>query len=418
LRVAGILSAGSWLIPLVFLVVTRPSWAGDGSAGEPEASGLVVGAEVVLTDPSTSIRAGDRTISPRGERLFRVERLDAGLAAITTSDRMIQGWVNVDQILPLDRAAEHFTRRIAAAPKDVDAYLARAAIKLEGNECDRALVDLDTAVRLAPTDARGFQLRGQVRARTRQFDQAIADFTEAIRIDPTSARAFLGRGLAWDQKRYFDKALADLNEAVRIEPGNPALVLSRGKVCSSRGRHRQAMMDFEWVIRTRPNETAGYVARGEELMEDLQADSAIADFSRALELDPACVSALLLRAKAWKRKSDLGQAIADHAEAVRRAPDNAQAHQTLAWILATCPGPRFRDGRRAVQEGTLACELTQWKNPLNLNSLAAACAESGDYTSAVKWQTRAVELLPIDDPIRPLFRRRLFIYEARHPYRD
>ena len=74
--------------------------------------------------------------------------------------------------------------------------------------------------------------------------------------------------------------------------------------------------------------------------------------------------------------------------------------------------------REASARGRAACELTGWKSPECLNALAAACAESGDYEAAVKWQSRAVELLPLDDKVRPLFRRRLFIYEAKHPYRD
>jgi hypothetical protein len=71
-----------------------------------------------------------------------------------------------------------------------------------------------------------------------------------------------------------------------------------------------------------------------------------------------------------------------------------------------------------VEAGTRACELSDWKNPECLGALAAACAESGDYQAAVKWQTRAFELLSAADQSKALYRRRLFIYQARHPYRD
>ena len=112
------------------------------------------------------------------------------------------------------------------------------------------------------------------------------------------------------------------------------------------------------------------------------------------------------------------EAIAQYHEAIRLLPDFLEALNNLAWTLAASPDAQFRNASEAIQLATRACELTGWKDPGCLNSLAAACAESGDYESAVKWQSRAVELLPIDNKLRPVFRRRLFIYEAKHPNRD
>ena len=353
---------------------------------------------MVLKDSRTPLRDGDRELPNRGECLFRIARLGADMADIVTEDGTVRGWVKTDQILPLETAAEHFSRRIAAAPGDGEAYQTRGRIWIEKEEWDRALADLDAAIRLAPDDPRSHHLRGVVLARKKELVKAIAEFSEAIRLDPAFALAFRDRGLAWDARRFFDQAIADLNEAVRLDPGNLAFLLSRGRVCSSRGRHNQAMADFESVIRMQPGDPTGYVARGEELMEDLQSEAAIADFTRALELDPNLVSALVLRAKAWRRRFDYARAIADLAEATRRAPTDPEPHRALAWLLATCPQREFRDGPRAVQEGTAACELTHWNNPECLDALAAAYAEAGDFASAVKWQTRAVELAP---PRRP-----------------
>ena len=395
-----------------------PAIAGDKTGHEYVASRPSVGSRVALKAPGTSLLDGDRKLSSRGELVFRVERTGGDYADIAAEEGDLRGWVPSDQVVPLEHAAAYYTRRLQADPNDAWAYLARGRVAFEAREWDRAIADLDEAVRLAPDEPRGRHLRGRARAETKALDAAIADYTEAIRLDPKLAVAFRDRGIAWDTKRYFDRALADLTEAIRLDPGNVSLVMTRGKVCSSRGRHKQAMADFEYVIRMRPADPAGYVARAEELIEDLQADTAIAELTRAIELDPTFVKALLIRGKASKRKFDHASAIADYAEAIRRAPENAEARQTLAWTLATCPRREFRDGARGVREGTRACELTGWKSPECLNALAAACAESGDYEAAVKWQSRAVELLPLDDKVRPLFRRRLFIYEAKHPYRD
>ncbi len=62
-----------------------------------------------------------------------------------------------------------------------------------------------------------------------------------------------------------------------------------------------------------------------------------------------------------------------------------------AWIWATCPDSRYRDGKQAVESATRACELTGWKSPDELDTLAAAYAESGDFTAAAKWGQQAAE---------------------------
>jgi hypothetical protein len=126
-----------------------------------------------------------------------------------------------------------------------------------------------------------------------------------------------------------------------------------------------------------------------------------------------------LRAKAWNRHFQYGRAIDDYTEALRRAPDDPSPRRALAWLLATCPERAFRDGPRAVQEGTMACELTHYKSADCLDALSAACAEAGDFTSAVKWQSQAVKLLkPGDKAQQRLFLARRTMYEFKKPYRD
>lgn len=46
----------------------------------------------------------------------------------------------------------------------------------------------------------------------------------------------------------------------------------------------------------------------------------------------------------------------------------------------------------AIEDATKACELTEWKDRYAISALAACYAEDGDFTKAVEWQTKAVEL--------------------------
>ena len=88
-----------------------------------------------------------------------------------------------------------------------------------------------------------------------------------------------------------------------------------------------------------------------------------------------------------------------------------------AWLWATCPDAKHRDGKRAVASATRACELSKWKEAAHIGSLAAASAEAGDFEAAVTWQSRANELYA-DAGDQKKGEERLRLYRVKRPYRE
>ena len=76
---------------------------------------------------------------------------------------------------------------------------------------------------------------------------------------------------------------------------------------------------------------------------------------------------------------------------------------------------RFRDGKRAVELATNACELSSWKNAYGVCTLAAAYAEAGDFENAVKWQEEFLRLCSEVD--RKKWSYLLDLYKSGKPYR-
>ncbi len=216
----------------------------------------------------------------------------------------------------------------------------------------------------------------------------IADYTEAINLDPKNASYRRLRGYAWGKMGDHTKAIADYDEAIRIDPKDPNLLTSRG---------------FEWLL-------------------DLEHDKALADFNHALELDSKQAMAYVGRSNVWEMSHEYDKMVGNLNEMVRMVPEYPKGHKELAWILATCPVAALRDGKRAVAEATVACELTRWKDVDCIDTLAAACAEAKDFDPAVKWETQAIEMWKAQGfataKLRKEFdmRDRLSLYQRQRAY--
>jgi tetratricopeptide (TPR) repeat protein len=216
-------------------------------------------------------------------------------------------------------------------------------------------------------------------------EQAVEHFTTVIHDDPHAAWAFTRRGglLSEDPQRY-DAAILDLNEAIRLDP----------KIATA------------------------YGLRAEIHYHRNDFNQAIADATEAIRLDPTSTAAPCIRGWAHKEKGEFDAAIADLSEAIRLDPDGAYFLSRLAWLRATCPEAKFRDGKGAVALALEAVELSNGEDGFDLETLAAAYAEAGDFTKAIETETKAVDLFA-DESFKADCRSRIELFkQQRMPYRE
>lgn len=93
---------------------------------------------------------------------------------------------------------------------------------------------------------------------------------------------------------------------------------------------------------------------------------------------------------------------------------DAQALNRLAWATLTEAGIQTRDLGFVTKAAQRANELTEFKDPALLNTLARACYDRADLDAALKWARQAVENLgstpaPVAEEIRATMKR----YEAQ-----
>jgi tetratricopeptide (TPR) repeat protein len=190
-----------------------------------------------------------------------------------------------------------------------------------------------------------------------------------------------------------------------------------GEACSEKRKRDTALEQITEVIRLAPGDAGALYVRATTQFEMKEYDRAIADLDQAIKIDPTLADAHRARGAAWSRKKVHDKAIADFTEAIRLDPRNAEAYNSRAWLLATCADSKFRDGKKAVESATKACEITDWKDAFCVGTLAAAQAEAGDFEAAVKFQTQANSMYSAADD-RKAGEARLKLYQKKKPYRE
>jgi tetratricopeptide (TPR) repeat protein len=147
-----------------------------------------------------------------------------------------------------------------------------------------------------------------------------------------------------------------------------------------------------------------------------QRREALDDLNHAIRFDPMRADLFRDRGQAYAMDGQWKQALADMETAIRIDPNDVEAHVALAWTLATCSDAKLRDGAKAVASATRACELTRWKSPRPLATLAASFAETGNFAGAVQMQRKAIETTPEKDPVIDYYNACLVRYRAKKPW--
>jgi Flp pilus assembly protein TadD len=122
---------------------------------------------------------------------------------------------------------------------------------------------------------------------------------------------------------------------------------------------------------------------------------------------------------AFAKKGRLTDAIARFRKILESDPDNVEACDKLAWLLATASDSSMRNGVTAVALAQHAAQLTGGSNPMILRTLAAACAEAGRFSEAVETAQNALHLAvaQTDATLAGQLQFELELYQSGRPFK-
>lgn len=316
-----------------------------------------------------------------------------------------------------ERAVADFSEAIRLKPDDAEAYLNRGDAYDGQHDYDRAIADFNAAMRLKPKLPDAYYNRGNAYLAKGDDDKAIADYNQALQLNPSFVSAYENRSVALDNRHEYDKAIADCDAALRLDASDSTAHINRGSAWLHKDDYDRAIADFSEAIRLQPDSANGYYDLGMAWRKKGEFEKALTDLDAAIGLNPKLLEAYSVRGNVHNDQHDYAKARADFNTVVGIDLRYASGWNDLAWLQAVCPDGRFRDGAKAVENATKACDLTDWKNADYIDTLAAACAEAGRFADAVKWENKYLESNPPKE-FADEARQHLALFQQNKPYHD
>jgi tetratricopeptide (TPR) repeat protein len=328
-----------------------------------------------------------------GERVTRRQALAAGVAAVAAgtgagppAPKADPSWVGTT-VLPRAYAATGAVPapapdRPGAPPAEFPAVLDAASYEVKAEKGARVEVLLSSGAGCWVEKADLVPLA-----------DAVAHFTAALKADAKDTFALVSRGWANHLLGEPGKAVEDFTAFLGltpaagppVPPGGPQRwegLVNRGLVFAGRGEFGKAAADLDEAVRDCPGIAVGWVNRG----------------------------------YAFELAGKYAEALADYEQA-ERAGAAPLARNNRAWVLATCPAAKVRDGAKAVELARAACEATRDREGMYLDTLAAAHAEAGGFADAVRAQEKALADKGYTARYGEDGRARLALYKDKKPFR-
>jgi len=348
----------------------------------------------------------------------------------------------------------HYREALRIHPESIMAHLNLGVVLAQKGKHDRAIAHFRKALEIDPQSAEAHTNLGLALISQGKTEEGITHYREALRIHPESATVHNNLAVELARRGSHDEAIAHYREAVRIRPEYAEAHFRLAVVLAQQGRQEEAVSHFRQASQINPQLATPYGEPGatsitqgraetaitrdkEPSQKDLDAakashnlgvararqgnvEDAVAHFREALRLDPGFSESHVNLALALASLGKPDEAILHYREAIRLKPEDPKPYNNLAWIRATHPDPRLRDGPEAVDLGKRACELSRSKDPNLLDTLAAAYAEAGRFPEAIAASQEAIALaasLGSKETV-PELERRLEGYKEGRPYRE
>lgn len=354
----------------------------------------------------------------------RLDAIELYHQALRFNPNCAEAYNNLGQSLlalgRLEEAEYHLREAMTRDPRSPGTHYNFGNLRLRQGDPQAAVQAYRQALALNGNFPDAHNVLGCLLAARGQPDEAIVHFQHALRLRPDSAEALGNLGNVLTEKNRAAEALPLLSKVVSLKPNQAEAHYNLGNAYLALERRQEALVTYQTVVTLKPEHAWAHYRLGNLLLADRNPDAAVAHYRAALAANANHAEAHYQLATLLVARKDVEEGIHHYGEAVRLKPAWREALNNLAWLLATCPAARYRDGERAVELATKAVEVTRGSDADTLDTLAAAYAEAGQFTKADAVAQQAIERAEATgrgDLVSQL-RDRLKRYRSQQPYRE
>jgi Flp pilus assembly protein TadD len=249
---------------------------------------------------------------------------------------------------------------------------------------------------------------------------AVACYERSLQVKPDCADAHVDLANLMSRAGHIQEATWHYEEALRIDPENANAHYNMGLAFARAGRLRDAITQYQDALRIRPNYAQAENNLGNALRQNAQYSEALAHYEAALKIAWDFPEAHNNLAALLTSQGRIGEAIAHYRNALEIQPDYIKALNNLARLLATDDTITPEDRAAAVPLAERVCQLTEYRQPVCLDTLAAAYAAVGRFPDAIRIAQHAIVLANSSGQkkLAEDIETRMALFKANRPFRQ
>jgi protein O-mannosyl-transferase len=242
----------------------------------------------------------------------------------------------------------------------------------------------------------------------------------ALECAPGNVIAYNNLGIVLREQGRLDEAIAQHQQALEIKPNDVQAHVNLGAALYQQGRIDEALVYLQRAVAIKSDYAIGHNNLATALNALGRNDEAVVHYRRATEILPDYMDARNNLGVVLYQCGKTTEAIAQWRESLSIHADDTSALSHLATVLAAAPEPALRNGQEAVRLAERAANLTGGQDPVVLDALAAALAETGRFAEALETAEHALALASSrnDAALAETLRTRIKLYHLHSPYHD
>jgi Tfp pilus assembly protein PilF len=245
-------------------------------------------------------------------------------------------------------------------------------------------------------------------------------YTHATEITHNNAIAYCGLGRAFDRYGKYNEAIIYYMKALQINPNYAEPHYELGVTLEAQGHSKEALKNYQEALRIKPDDAKVHNNIGVILSKKGNLIDAVHHYQIAIKISPTYAIAYYNLGILTAKQGRVREAIPYYQKALQFNFNMTQALYQLSWIFATSEDEKYRNGEEALKLAERLCKVTQYRQPLSLDALAAAYAETKKFDMAILTAQKGFELAEqqVAQELALGLKNRLELYKKGQPYRQ